>query len=1133
MLRGALYVKLGLIVFIGVAFGLVYLRLSAAPLSFGRLPERVAESIAARIGPGWAVTLRNTAIELQDGTPALRANGLDIRAPGGELVLRAPYALVSIDFLSLLTANLQPKSIEVRDLQLRVLVNRDGSLAFSPVPSNEEGQGAIPPVVRPTPSTEAAASLSVNIDGPSQVSGTVGSLFDLVVGPRSILSSLGSARLTNAKLVFIDADLRERANYQRLDATFDWTEDGGRHFAATVIGDQGPWQLSGDARTEGNGAYRAIVSADAAPIQDILLLSGMSDLPAATDLEFSGRFDVAYADGRVTELKTRLESNAGTIQIEDKDTSALPVERATIVAEWDENRKTLNLPTVEMRGGDTRLKLEGRLSAPTATDPWRLRLSGKDIVWAGAAPGDALVQVANAEADLSGPDGLTINSLKLRGPDLHVAASGAVAAAADPKGLKFDVTASKTNIRSALRIWPEAVAPPVRRFLVDNLKGGLLESFDLKVDMKGSDVEKSMSGGPIADESVKINFAISQGILQAAEGLPPISRLNVTGQISGTKVSLRAPTGYVEMADAHNLSASEGTFALDNYWDDNSQARINFRLNGGADGVGALLQSPLVKELAGFEVDPATMKGKADLRVGIGLPVANIPAIQDLPIKIAGTLNDLSIDKVFGKDKLEGANLNIAYDKGDLAIKGEGKIGGGPATIDVQKGRQGGQAVVSFAMDEAARSKRGLSFGSQLTGSVAIKATLPLGQSAPAGTLVEADLAKAGVDQLIPGWTKAAGRPGKATFTMIDTPQGMEIQDLQLDSGPVQLRGTATLSGDGNLEKADLATFKISPGDDMRAQLERANGAYKVTIKGNTGDARPFLKSFGGQSSPSNRNGSSSSKDVDLDLNLNILTGHNNEAVTNASIKASMRKDVLRQLDMKGRLGATNVIGRTDAQGRTGSVIIVQAEDAGSLLRFTDTYRRMVGGDLILHMATGEGPQSGFVMLRDFALVNEPALRRIIPTQTQVIAGQDRAGNSQAVRVDVNEITFSKARVEFTRAAGRIDFKDAAIFGNQIGFTLGGFIDYARDRMDISGTFVPAFGLNNAFAQVPLFGPLLGGGQYEGLFAVNFRVGGQASAPTLTVNPLSAVAPGFLRKLFGVGGVEPPQTDAAPATPER
>ena len=137
VLRGTLYVKLGLLVFLAVALGLFYLRLSAAPMSFGRLPERVAEALAERIGPGWNVTLRNTAIELHDGSPALRANGLDIRAPGGDLVLRAPYAILSVDLMSLLTANLQPKAIEVRDLQLRVLVNRDGSLTFSPVPGGD------------------------------------------------------------------------------------------------------------------------------------------------------------------------------------------------------------------------------------------------------------------------------------------------------------------------------------------------------------------------------------------------------------------------------------------------------------------------------------------------------------------------------------------------------------------------------------------------------------------------------------------------------------------------------------------------------------------------------------------------------------------------------------------------------------------------------------------------------------------------------------------------------------------------------------------------------------------------------------------------------------------------------------
>ncbi len=1132
LLRGALYVKLGLLIFLAVAFGVLYVRIAAGPLSFGRLPERVAEALAARIGPGWSVNLRNTALELHDGAPALRANGLDILGPNGELVLRAPYAVVSVDGMALMTGSLQPKSIEFRDLQLRILVNRDGSLAFSPVQGGEEGDGTPVAPAPLSPSMEAAASMTRSREGPSTVSAAVGSLFDLIVGRNSILGSLGRADLINARLVFVDADYRERARFKRVDATFDWAQDGGRQFAATIEGDQGTWRLNGQASVTGEAAYRAGVVADGVPAQDILLLSGLSALPATTDLAFSGHFDIAHANGRVTELKARLESNAGVIQIEDKDTSPFHVDRAGVEADWNEAEKALDFHKLELIGGDTQVRLQGRVSAPSSTSPWRATLSGRDIVWTGATAADRPLRVSEVAADLSGPDGVAINALKLRGPDLSVDITGLLGASADPKGLKLDGRATKTDLRSALRIWPEAVAPPVRRFLVANLRAGMLESIDLKVGITGADIAKAIDGGPIPDESLKIAFAISQGALAAADGLPPISHMDATGLVTGTKVSVRAPAGQVEMAGPRVLSASEGTFILNNYWKDDAVARIDFRLTGGADGLGALLMEPLIRDITGFEVDPATMKGRTDLRVGIGLAVSNIPAFADLPLTVRGTVSDLGVDRFFSKDRLESANLAINYDKGDLSIKGDGKIAGGPASIDVQQNREGGQASVSFVLDETARNRRGLSFGSQLTGAVALKAGKAVGKFAKPGILVEVDLAKAGVDQLIPGWVKPVGKPGKLTFTLFEG-ESSEIRDLQLDSGTVQLRGSAVLLSDGGLEKADLTTFRLSPGDDMRAQIERANGAYKVTVRGNVGDARPFVKGASSPSpAPSGRNGAKrESRDFDLDLVLNILTGYNEEAITNASVKASMRKDNLRQLDMKGRLGATNIIGRTVPQNDGGPLIVLQADDAGALLRFVDVYRRMSGGDLILQMATGDGPQSGVVLLRSFSLVNEPALRRIIPTQTQVIPGQDRAGNPQNIRVDVNEVAFSKARVDFTRTAGRVDFKNAAIFGAQVGFTLGGYIDYARDRMDITGTYVPAYGLNNVFAQVPLFGPLLGGGQYEGLFAVNFRVAGLANSPTLTVNPLSAVAPGFLRKLFGVGGDT--QTEVIPDLPER
>ena len=86
-----------------------------------------------------------------------------------------------------------------------------------------------------------------------------------------------------------------------------------------------------------------------------------------------------------------------------------------------------------------------------------------------------------------------------------------------------------------------------------------------------------------------------------------------------------------------------------------------------------------------------------------------------------------------------------------------------------------------------------------------------------------------------------------------------------------------------------------------------------------------------------------------------------------------------------------------------------------------------------------------------------------------------------------------------------------------MGLTVDGWLDFARDRVSMDGTFVPAYAVNNLFSQIPVFGLFLGGGSHEGLFAVNYRISGAATKPTLNINPLSALAPGIFRKIFGAG----------------
>jgi hypothetical protein len=214
--------------------------------------------------------------------------------------------------------------------------------------------------------------------------------------------------------------------------------------------------------------------------------------------------------------------------------------------------------------------------------------------------------------------------------------------------------------------------------------------------------------------------------------------------------------------------------------------------------------------------------------------------------------------------------------------------------------------------------------------------------------------------------------------------------------------------------------------------------------------------------------------------------------------------------------------------------IAVSTNDAGSLLSFFDFYKRMEGGKLQLVASIDDAEIDGTLSIRDFVVRNEPALQRLV---TEGVASRDRSGQ---VRIDTNAAAFTRMQVGFTRGQGRIDLRDGVINGPTAGTTIEGFIDTLYDRVNMTGTFVPAYGLNNMFAKIPVLGVLLGGGTNEGLFGVNFRISGPATSPVLTINPLSALAPGFLRKIFGAGEIgtsqmpqaaQPPANGAMPFAP--
>jgi hypothetical protein len=257
--------------------------------------------------------------------------------------------------------------------------------------------------------------------------------------------------------------------------------------------------------------------------------------------------------------------------------------------------------------------------------------------------------------------------------------------------------------------------------------------------------------------------------------------------------------------------------------------------------------------------------------------------------------------------------------------------------------------------------------------------------------------------------------------------------------------------------------------------------------------------------------------DLELDIRATLLSGNGGEVLTGAEIRMLGRNGQPRQVSVSGKLNGKPVSITGKGNGDAPPPVTIESDDAGAFLRYLDIYSRMQGGSLSGQIVPAGRRMAGYFIAKDFSLRNEPAIRRLV---TESVPDQGRQISADA--------RFTKMRIDFSRDGAETTVKEAVIFGPQIGLTFNGIVDLVRDRISLSGTFIPAYGLNNAFAQIPVVGAILGGGRNEGLLAVTFGVSGKASDPNVTVNPLSAVTPGIFRKIFEfrndtTGSTPPPQ----------
>ena len=158
-----------------------------------------------------------------------------------------------------------------------------------------------------------------------------------------------------------------------------------------------------------------------------------------------------------------------------------------------------------------------------------------------------------------------------------------------------------------------------------------------------------------------------------------------------------------------------------------------------------------------------------------------------------------------------------------------------------------------------------------------------------------------------------------------------------------------------------------------------------------------------------------------------------------------------------------------------------------------------------LPAAGEEGPITGEAEMRNFKVKEAPALAQLLSLASLTgLADTLTSGSMQ----------FDRFKVPFTVLGDDIAIRDARLYGPALGMTADGDVDLDLRALDFDGTIVPAYTANSFLADIPLLGDLFVREKGGGLFALTYTVDGPFEKTQIAVNPLSALTPGFLRRIF-------------------
>lgn len=712
-------------------------------------------------------------------------------------------------------------------------------------------------------------------------------------------------------------------------------------------------------------------------------------------------------------------------------------------------------------------------------------------------------------ADLGG---LVVDRLSFSAGGAHLGGSGEATWRDGAPTLNADLEAENVTAADLERYWPPDEGREARKWVTENITAGVVPKARATLRFGPGELGQK----PLPEHTLDGEFVFEDLTVRYLDTMPPLVGVDGRATFSGQRMDFDVAAGHVG-----DLVVDQGGIVITGIGikgRSTTQLEIATTVRGPVEQALDLIDRPPLGFAAKVGIAPETTAGRVTTNLRIGMPLHRELEPSEVRVAAEATIEDGAI---------AGAPINLSDGQLALTIDNQGADLSGTASIEdvplkvelrenFDEGASGRRYRIEGTPEVAALERLGLALPIAADGSIGVEATITEAASRHEVRLA-LDLTPAAIDAPEIGWRKQPGEPGSLEASLVIPANGpMEVLDFRLKS--------PTLRAEGDLI-AQVSPFQIERVRLDRVQLGQSDGrlvlrhgdsaGYDIEIDATTLDLTAFLAG-------ENDDGLDATTPVRLEVRADraILDGRTFDQVRADLVRDPdgwRSADVVARLPEGGEVKLTLVPDGPEPERRLRLV----SSDAGSLLRALHETGRIEGGQLTLDAVLSQQRPSlvaeGMIEASSFRILDAPILARLLTLASPTGVGDLLTGEG---------LWLDRLEMPFALRGDELQLKKGRMYGSQIGLTFEGKVDLDADTLDVEGTVVPLYGINWTIGQIPVIGQFLRGNEGEGAFAASYSLRGPVDDPTIRVNPLTALAPGFLRELFAglrAGTLEPPE----------